>query len=49
MIFVCERQLRRLLMTFAKILTLFDYDVWVSEKISRAVSALVDDQYIRDL
>ena len=36
-------------MIFTKILTLFDYDVWASEKISRAVSALVDDHYIRDL
>jgi hypothetical protein len=36
-------------MIFTKILTLFDYDVWASEKFSRAVSALVDDHYIRDL
>ena len=36
-------------MTLDEILTLFDYDVWVSEEISCAVSGLVDDQYIRDL
>ena len=36
-------------MTLDEILTLFDYDVWAGGEISRAVSGLVDDQYIRDL